>query len=348
MALRRLVTIFLNRIFVLFRDDAGHGNSFSISRFQSTHCAVGGCVGLCLRVECACSGDAAAAMGFCTRLRGACKRGCVAANRRADRQSKSAVILGGAPSKLELLRAQQDGTPKPAAGPTLVGSCAAPLASITTAAALAAATPIGLPLMPEPRPAVPDTGRPDVFGSVALSVGSTPLDRRWNKVRNTRVGAGAGPWAALVRAQRSQTRDAQVAAVNLWVNERIAFADDAKAYGRADIWAGAAQSLSRGRGDCEDYAITKMQILGALGVDPSDMFLVIARDLVRQADHAVLVVRTNDRLVVLDNGTDRVLDARDVRDYRPIMSYSGSRSWLHGYPVEPRANPAPIRTAALR
>jgi predicted transglutaminase-like cysteine proteinase len=200
----------------------------------------------------------------------------------------------------------------------------------------------------QPRITVPDTGRPDVFGSVALAVGETPLDHRWNGVRSARVSGKAGPWSKLIQSQRGQSRGAQIVAVNSWVNGRISFVDDIKAVGVSDQWASAAQSLRRGRGDCEDYAIAKMQILASLGVDTSDMYLVIARDLVRQADHAVLVVRTDGQLLVLDNGTDRLVDARAAQDYRPIMSYSGNRSWLHGYPVEPRQNAAPIQTASLR
>jgi predicted transglutaminase-like cysteine proteinase len=65
------------------------------------------------------------------------------------------------------------------------------------------------------------------------------------------------------------------------------------------------------------------------------MFLVIARDLVRRADHALLVVRVDDEFLVLDNETDQILNADDVADYRPIMTYSGNRKWLHGYPAKP-------------
>jgi predicted transglutaminase-like cysteine proteinase len=259
--------------------------------------------------------------------------------------SKSTVILGGVPSKLDLLRAQQAEPPTPGAGPDVAASCMARIATALPTDRSSAAVPTATD---KAQQAVPDTGRPDVFGSIALSVGRTPLDHRWTRARNARLGGGAGPWAQLIRAQRGLAQADQIAAVNIWVNARIAFADDIKAQGVADQWASAAQSLTRGRGDCEDYAIAKMQLLTTLGVDPSDIYLVIARDLVRQADHAVLVVRSEGRLVVLDNGTDRVLDARDVRDYRPIMSYSGNRAWLHGYAVTQRASPAPVQTTALR
>ena len=49
------------------------------------------------------------------------------------------------------------------------------------------------------RPAVSEgvlSGRPDVFGSVALRVSGTRLDGRWHRVENARIGGTAGRYAA--------------------------------------------------------------------------------------------------------------------------------------------------------
>ena len=43
-----------------------------------------------------------------------------------------------------------------------------------------------------------------------------------------------------------------------------------------------------------------------------DLYLVVLKDLSRRADHAVLVVRAAGRFLVLDNGTDRIVDSADV------------------------------------
>lgn len=186
---------------------------------------------------------------------------------------------------------------------------------------------------------------PDVFGSVAMAVSRTPLDGNWRKVRGG--GVGAGPWSAMLNAARTQDRAGQLRLINNWVNARIAFVDDSREYGMADHWATPAQSLGRGRGDCEDYAIAKLGLLRSIGIPASDLYLVIARDLVRRADHAVLAVRLGGRLVILDNETDRIFDAEDIRDYRPVMSYAGDRSWTHGYRARPDAMTAPLRTASV-
>lgn len=256
-------------------------------------------------------------------------------------QSKAEAILGGAPSKLEMLRAR-DTAPvanlRPA-GFVLPQGCAA----LPPTPGLIPTPAVEIP--PKPQGFVlPMANRPDIFGSVALGISSTPLSNRWAAVRSTGLETRRGPWAPILNRARGQDRQTQLGTVNAWVNARIRFTDD-RAAGRADQWASAAQSLRRGRGDCEDYAIAKLQMLKALGVPADDLYLVVARDLVRRADHALLVVRLDGRLVALDNETDQLLDATRANDYRPIFTYSGSRAWIHGYRADPA--PRPLRTAAL-
>lgn len=188
-----------------------------------------------------------------------------------------------------------------------------------------------MPLRPVPalsaQPA-PRSGQPDVFGTVALPISRTALDGKWATV--SQPLSGKGLWSGLVHAAQAAGRQQQVEMVNSWVNQRLRFVDD-----RGDNWASARQSLLRGAGDCEDYAIAKMKLLEAAGFDRHAIFLVIARDLVRQADHAVLAVRINDELMILDNMTDRVLPSSSVSDYRPIMSFNAYGRWTHGYRVTP-------------
>lgn len=186
---------------------------------------------------------------------------------------------------------------------------------------------------------------PNVFGSVALAIGSTPLDAQWRNAGAAGAPGSLGRWTAGFQRPNGANIEALLGEVNRWVNSRLTFTDDAPRRGRADQWASAEASLSRGRGDCEDYAIAKMQLLSAIGVDRSRMFLVIARDLVRRADHAVLIVQVDSRFLVLDNMTDAVLDSNQIADYRPIMSYSASGRWIHGYEREPASPAAPVQIA---
>ena len=187
------------------------------------------------------------------------------------------------------------------------------------------------------RPA-PRSGQPDVFGSVALPIGRTTLDSKWASISQPLPARGL--WSGLVQAAQQAGGQQQVELINRWVNQRLRFVDDRQ--GR-DQWASASQSLLRGAGDCEDFAIAKMKLLEAAGFDRRAMFLVIARDLVRQADHALLAVRIGNDLMILDNMTDKVLPSSSVGDYRPVMSFNAYGRWTHGYRV---TKPQAVRFAA--
>ena len=245
-------------------------------------------------------------------------------------ESKSSAILGGAPSRLAMIRAQQRGE--------TVAALVRP-ASLTTPVMRRAV------LRPE-APAVRAaawSGRPDLFGSVALKVGHTSLDARWKRTQAAPLSAAA---LAVSQSMRSLSPAEKVEAINRYVNREVTFTDDWRQYGRADRWAAAAETLRRGRGDCEDYAITKLQMLRAAGISPSDLYLVLVKDLVRRADHAVLVVRAEGRSLMLDNGTDMVVDAESVQDYRPIFTFASNGTYTHGYrrsfgpPMEVASNEA--------
>lgn len=218
-------------------------------------------------------------------------------------RSKSEAILGSS-SALAAIMARQSGArlaPRPAVVQPAV---------MTTARIVAS----------------PD--RPDVFNSVALAVARSSLDRRWERVADLGVQGAASSYAASLRELDATQR---VDAVNSYVNARIRFVDDRVQFGTGDRWLAPSESLARGRGDCEDYAIAKRAMLRAAGFADKDLYLVILKDLSRRADHAVLVVRAAGRFLVLDNGTDRIVDSSAVADYRPILTLTAARTYTHGY-----------------
>lgn len=235
--------------------------------------------------------------------------------------SKSEAIIG-APSALQAILAQQ-GVPMPA-------RAVAP-ASYSSPRAVDAVVRSGDEGIL--------SGRPDIFGSVALKVDHTPLDARWHAVEREPVTGAAARFALSFKGAAPIK---QLEAVNWYVNRRIQFEDDSRRFGRSDVWSAANDTFRAGRGDCEDFAIAKMQMLRAAGFSSRDLYLVILRDTVRRADHAVLVARAAGRMVVLDNGTDEVLDTDKISDYRPILTFASYGEWTHGY----RISRAPVAVAS--
>ncbi len=168
---------------------------------------------------------------------------------------------------------------------------------------------------------------PDVFHSIALPVKETALDARWARATMMPGDIADGPWAALGRQAAAQTGHDRLQTVNNWVNHHVAYAQD----GPDDHWANLPETIARGRGDCEDFAIAKMQLLQRAGVPADSLYLAIVADTVRNIDHAVLIVREDGAFLVLDNRTDRIMPSGEVTDYRPILSFASHFAWTHGY-----------------
>lgn len=225
--------------------------------------------------------------------------------------AKTDAILGGSSALAQILASQGGGPSAPAALSPASRGTAAPVAPRWS-----------------PARTMVRSDMPDVFGSVALRVRRTSLDKRWHNVEASGVSGAAARFA---RSLADVGETDRLDAINRYVNQRVAFIDDIRQFGRADLWLTASATLERGKGDCEDYAIAKMQMLRKAGVADQDLYLVIVKDLVRRADHAVLVVRSEGRLRLLDNGTDEIRDAELSSDYRPVLTFAASGAWTHGY-----------------
>ena len=189
------------------------------------------------------------------------------------------------------------------------------------------------------------SGGPNVFGSVSLAIGTTPYDNMWRRASTVNSHALAG-WTQTFAAVQDGDADELLRAVNRWVNRRIQFTEDNVAGVPAELWQNAADSLRSRRGDCEDYALAKLALLAAMGIDRNDLYLVIARDLIARNNHAVLAVRSGDRLVILDNATDELVAGDRLNDYRPIFSYSVAGRWIHGFSDRPAQPPVQIASAS--
>lgn len=253
--------------------------------------------------------------------------------------SKSAALLGGQMSSLERLKLQQSSASAlaPSAPPAAVG---APSTSLVPT--IASLNCLGRALSGATPPIDPSYANGDFLASKRLVVRHTTFDPSWDRVTRSHLSQGAVRSLGPVASGGASTT--KLASVNAWANSRIRFVEDSTLYGKADYWATASETLRARAGDCEDIAIVKMQMLAAAGVPRSDMYLTLARDLARQADHAVLIVKAEGKYWLLDNSTDRLLDAAESHDYRPIMSFSASQKWLHGYADADRMDGAPYRS----
>lgn len=117
-----------------------------------------------------------------------------------------------------------------------------------------------------------------------------------------------------------RARRAEMTGVNHGFNHSIEPKSDAPG---ADVW-----SVDVKQGDCEDYALTKRKHLLALGWSSRALLIAVARTLSGEG-HAVLIARTSDGDLVLDNRTDRIKDWRSTDlQWVMVQSDQAPRKWL--------------------
>lgn len=137
-----------------------------------------------------------------------------------------------------------------------------------------------------------------------------------------------------VAAVASRSTAEQVEAINTFFNRRVVFREDRDGWGQVDYWASPMESLQRGTGDCEDYAIAKYFTLTAMGVPHSSLRLVYVRAAIGgpggivQA-HMVLAYYPTPEAEpqILDNLISEVRPASRRPDLTPVFSFNAEGVW---------------------
>ncbi len=105
---------------------------------------------------------------------------------------------------------------------------------------------------------------------------------------------------------KSKSKNEQIKLINSHLNSMRARFDGKKNVD--DYWSTRGEFLSRGGGDCEDYAIAKYYTLKDLGLKDKDMCLLVVREKYSNSYHMVLGVWTNSSVpIILDNLSFKIL-----------------------------------------
>lgn len=177
--------------------------------------------------------------------------------------------------------------------------------------------------------------------AVVLALASS-LGQAWDQDRMNQAAQRIGPRAvASVRALQPLLAGASamdertlLATVNDFFNRRVVFTEDAVAWGSDDYWASPLETLERGQGDCEDYAIAKYFSLMAAGVPVAKLRLVYVRATIGGPGGAVqahMVVayyaQTGAEPLILDNLVGEVRPASRRPDLTPVFSFNSEGLW---------------------
>jgi predicted transglutaminase-like cysteine proteinase len=205
--------------------------------------------------------------------------------------------------------------------------------------AAAAADSASIPIPQRPIYVTAGVG-PNILGTTAIAIRAARFNGSW---AHAMQDASRSPLLqAMIAPARNMPPFQQLAYVQSRVTNNIRWVSDATEWGQHDYWASASETLAHGAGDMEDRAIVKMQALRALGYNPGDLWLTLARDRVG-GPITVLTARLAGRYYVLDDtgGAPFLADNRQ-KEFQPIFSFGWSTAWVHTRPpIAP-----PIRTAA--
>jgi predicted transglutaminase-like cysteine proteinase len=139
--------------------------------------------------------------------------------------------------------------------------------------------------------------------------------------------AGGNHWSKILDSARSLDPMRRMQLVNNFAN-RMPYIEDIDNYGLRDFWAKTETFFELG-GDCEDFAMAKYKLLERVGFHPDRMRIVLVVDNKRDRQHAMLVVNANGRGWMLDSLMRDVVPHEVATQYRPTVSLSGQRLYLH-------------------
>ncbi len=164
----------------------------------------------------------------------------------------------------------------------------------------------------------------------------------WDSDRMQRAAARLGPRASaavrqlqpLLQEWAALDERSRLARVNEFYNRRIVFRDDMAVWGQEDYWASPLETLEKGAGDCEDFAIAKYFSLLAAGVPPQRLRLVYVQaqhggPLGPWVPHMVLAwyAAPGAEPLVLDSLITEIRPASGRPDLQPVFSFNGEGLW---------------------
>jgi predicted transglutaminase-like cysteine proteinase len=154
------------------------------------------------------------------------------------------------------------------------------------------------------------------------------------KKLSPRAVSGAQALQPLLMQALDMDEMGQIQAINQFFNHRILFRDDIEVWGQIDYWSSPLETLDKGQGDCEDYAIAKYFSLLAVGMPVSKLRLVYVRAEIGGPQgavqaHMVLAyyAAPGAEPMILDNLISELRPASRRPDLVPVFSFNSEGLW---------------------
>lgn len=139
-------------------------------------------------------------------------------------------------------------------------------------------------------------------------------------------------WNRMLQGETRQPEREQLTAVNRFFNQQLSFRDDTRIWRQTDYWATPVESLVKGAGDCEDYALAKYFSLRNLGVPSEKLRITYVKALTRNQAHMVLTYYATPSAdpLVLDNLISDIRPASNRKDLLPVYAFNAEGLYMPG------------------
>ncbi len=172
-----------------------------------------------------------------------------------------------------------------------------------------------------------------VLGYTVGAKSPYPSNKRWKEIEKkygsfavTRIKRGL----KLIKRIDHLNERKKLDEVNNFVN-KVRFVSDQRVWGVKDYWARPIEFLGRGKGDCEDFVITKYFMLRKSGLPEEKLFFTYVKALRLNQAHMVLSYYETPKSIplVLDNLNFKVLPASSRNDLAFVYSFNAKELYLN-------------------
>lgn len=130
-------------------------------------------------------------------------------------------------------------------------------------------------------------------------------------------------WQSLIAQSMQLSAADKLKTVNAFFNQHIRYGEDPEVWDQVDYWASPLETLERGAGDCEDFALAKYFTLRLLGIPEESLRLVYTTLSSTRQAHMVLGYWADDEAapVLLDNLRSAVLPITQRADLQMQFAF---------------------------
>jgi predicted transglutaminase-like cysteine proteinase len=173
---------------------------------------------------------------------------------------------------------------------------------------------------------------------VALPIDMPKLRAAYQRAQASAPQERFADWQSMLGSARGRGASELLSRVNSFFNRQIRFVDDIDLWGQSDYWATPMETLARGAGDCEDFAIAKYYTLIAMGIPVEQLRLTYVRARLSAPGgpafqaHMVLAYYPSPSAepLVLDNLVDAIAPASKRPDLLPVFNFNGQGIYQAG------------------